>query len=75
MGGACPRTEVGVVDLQRGAQAKPWEWKQVVVRAAGDRRVVFTDGSKQEGYDGMVGGGWFECENRKGAVTVGRSRV
>ena len=38
---------------------------------AGDRRVVFRDGSKEEGCNGMVGGGWFESESRKGIMTVG----
>ena len=71
-GGAFPRTKVGVLDLQLGTQAKPWEWEQAVMRVAGDRRVVFTDGSKEEGCSGMVGGGWFENESRKGTMTVGQ---
>ena len=70
-GGACLRTEVGVVDLQLGANAKPWEWEQAVVQVAGDRRVVFTDWSKGEGCDGVVGEGWFEDEEMKGNITVG----
>ena len=71
-GGMCPKTEVGVVDLQLGAQAKPWEWEQAVVRAAEYQRIVFTDGSKEEGCNGMVGGGWFDSESMKGTITVGR---
>ena len=71
-GGTCPRTEVGVVELHLVAQAKPWEWEQAAGQAARDRRVVFTDGSKEEGCNGMVGGGWFENENMKGTMTVGR---
>ena len=34
--------------------------------------MVFTDGSKEEGCYGMVGGGWFESESGRGAMTVGR---
>ena len=40
---------------------------------AGDLRAVFMDRSKEEGCNGIVGREWFESENRKGAVTVGRS--
>ena len=42
-----------------------------MVQVAGDRRVVLTDGSKEEGCNGMVGGGWFESENMKGTMTMG----
>ena len=42
------------------------------MRVAEDRRVVFTDGSKEEGCSGMVVGGWFENESMKGTIMVGQ---
>ena len=35
------------------------------------RRVIYSDGSKAEAVEGMVGGGWFESDNIREGVAVG----
>ena len=33
--------------------------------------MIYSDGSKAEGVEGMVGGGWFESDDIRGGVAVG----
>lgn len=33
---------------------------------------MYFDGSKAEGVEGIVGGGWYESEEAKGGIAVGR---
>ena len=44
--------------------------EQKIGKAVGGRRIVYSDGSKAEGVEGMVGGGWYESEETRGGVTV-----
>ena len=34
--------------------------------------MIYSDGSKAEGVEGMVGGGWFEYDDIRVGVAVGR---
>ena len=47
------------------------DWEKGIKRQAEGRRIGYSDGSKAEGVEGMVGGGWYETEGARGGVAVG----
>ena len=70
-GGECPSVEVDIRVLEVPKDATNGDWTKVIARAAEGRRVIYSDGSKAEGVEGMVGGGWFESEDIRGGIAVG----
>ena len=70
-GGECPSVEVDIRVLEVPKDATNGDWTKVIARAAEGTRVIYSDGSKVEGVEGMVGGGWFESEDIRGGIAVG----
>ena len=46
-------------------------WQAEIDTAMAGSREIYTDGSKEKGARGMMGGGWFEPGGIQGSVTVG----
>ena len=70
-GGECPTIEVDNRTLEIPKDAASEDWVRAIAGAAQGRRVIYFDGSKAKGVEGMVGGGWFESDDIRGAVAVG----
>ena len=70
-GGECPTIEVDIRTLVVPKDATNEDWARAIAGATEGRRVIYSDGSKSEGVEGMVGGGWFESDDIRGGVAVG----
>ena len=70
-GGECPTIEVDIRTLEVLRDSTSEDWGRAIAGVAEGRRVIYSDGSKSEGVEGMVGGGWFESNNVRGGVAVG----
>ena len=70
-GGECPTIEVDIRTLEVPKDATNEDWARAIAGAAEGRRVLYSNGSKAEGVEGMVGGGWFESDDVRGGGVVG----
>ena len=70
-GGDCPIIKVYIRTLEVPKDASNEDWARAIAGAAEGRRVIYSDGSKSEGVEGMVGGGWLESDDVRGGVAVG----
>lgn len=60
-----------VREINVPADATVTDWEKGIEKEAGGRMMVYSDGSKAEGVEGMVGGGWYESEEARGGIAVG----
>ena len=70
-GGECPTIEVDIRTLDIPKDSTNEDLAIAIAKAAEGRRVIYSDGSKAEGVEGMVGEGWFESDDIRGGVAVG----
>ena len=56
LGGECPTIEADIRTLVVPTDANNEDWTRGIAGAVKDRRVIYPDGSKAEGVEGMVGG-------------------
>ena len=70
-GGECPTIEVDIRTLTVPKDVTNEDWARAIAGAAEGRRVIYSDASKVEGVEGMVGGGWLESDQIRGGVAVG----
>ena len=70
-GGICPAVDVDVREINVPADATVADWEEEIKTGAEGRKIVYSDGSKAEGVEGMVEGGWYESEEARGGMAVG----
>lgn len=70
-GGECPTIEVDVRTLEVPRDATNEDWAQAIAGVAEGRIVIYSDGSKVKGVEGMVVGRWYESDDFRGGVAVG----
>ena len=58
-GGECLTIKVDIRALEIPKDSTNEDWALAIAGAAEGRRVIYSDGSKAERVEGMVGGGWF----------------